>query len=303
MKNKKEIEPSIPAKKSLSKRRDFFKKAGLGVLGGLAASEILAKEYLKDPKPLNNTFEFDAGDVSDLLSGGFGNIKLKMQDDIRRALKKPAKERSWGMAIDLRKCVGCNACTVACVAENALPPGIVYRPIIKEEIGTYPNVSKINMPKPCMQCDNPPCTKVCPVGATFKNDEGIVEMDYEACIGCRYCMTACPYEHRMFDYGEYFTTDTPGIQPYDKRPSFEYSQGWTRSDGHSPVGNVRKCTFCHHRLKEGLLPQCVTTCIGGANYFGDLNDPDSIIAKVVSRPNVSVLKKEEGTKPKVFYIN
>ncbi|MCF6182679.1 4Fe-4S dicluster domain-containing protein [Lutibacter sp.] len=285
-------------------RRDFLSKFGTAFIAGAALSPLIsnASELLETENNVTEIKNFK-GSFEDLLGGDYTNIKLRMQDDVRRALKKPMKDRKWAMAIDLRKCVGCNACTVACIAENALPPGVVYRPVIKEEIGTYPNVSKINLPKPCMQCDEPPCVDVCPVEATWKREDGIVVIDYEACIGCRYCMTACPYEHRMFDFGEKYSDGLPLVANYDKRPSFEYGKEWDREDRHSsPIGNVRKCTFCAHRLDEGLLPQCLTTCIGGANYFGDLNDEDSVIAKLVSRLNVFRLKEEMGTEPNVYYI-
>ncbi|MBI4571057.1 MAG: 4Fe-4S dicluster domain-containing protein, partial [Chloroflexi bacterium] len=101
-----------------------------------------------------------------------------MQEDLQRALEKPVEERTWVMAIDLRKCTGCSACTIACKAENHLPPGVVYMPVIDEEIGEYPNVTRRFMPHHCMQCDDPPCVPVCPVGATYKRPDGIVEIDY-----------------------------------------------------------------------------------------------------------------------------
>lgn len=290
--------------KKPNERRDFLSKLGKGVIAGALLGPLVsnASELLLSKEEGIEIKNFE-GNLEDLVGGSFENIKLKMQDELRRALKKPMKERKWGMAIDLRKCIGCNACTVACISENALPPGMVYRPVIKEEIGIYPNVTKRNLPKPCMQCDEPPCVDVCPVSATWKREDGIVIVDYKACIGCRYCMTACPYEHRMFDYGEKYSDGLPQIAEYDNRPSFEYGEIWVRPDKHSsPVGNVRKCTFCAHRLDQGLLPQCLTTCIGGANYFGDLNDPDAVITKIVSSLNVFRLKEEMGTQPKVFYL-
>ena len=227
---------------------------------------------------------------------------LRMQREIQRALAKPVSERRWTMVIDLRKCVGCSACTIACKAENGLPPGVVYRPVLEEELGEYPNVSRRFVPKPCMQCEDPPCVPVCPVGATYKRPDGIVVVDYEQCIGCRYCITACPYSARTFDWGRFYTSNTPKLQPYEELPSPEYGGRLVRREGSSPVGNVRKCQFCLHRLEAGMLPACVTTCIGVATFFGDGNDSGSIVSQLVSRGNSMHLKEELGTKPKVYYL-
>ena len=243
------------------------------------------------------------------------DILVRMQRDLVRALSKPIDQRRWGMVIDTRKCVACMSCTVACVMENKLPPGVVYRPVIDTEIGTYPNVTRQFLPRPCMQCDNPPCVSVCPVNATWKRPDGIIEIGYDACIGCRYCITACPYQARTFDFGQNWTdnaaTGAPaalalaGAAQYEKEPSFEYSATWSRASGPiptSPVGNARKCHFCAHRLVDGLLPMCVTTCIGRATIFGDLNDPDSLVSELAASANAVRLKEDLGTEPKVFYL-
>lgn len=232
------------------------------------------------------------------------NLLLRMQADIQRAIEKPLGERRWGMVIDLRKCVGCHACTISCVAENKLPPGVVYRPVLDQEIGLYPNVTRRFMPRPCMQCENPPCVPVCPVNATYTRPDGIVAIDYEQCIGCRYCITACPYSARTFDVGYTYSEDTPRQEEYELLPSYEYGVEHARVPGsdESPIGNARKCTFCLHRLEQGDVPMCVTTCIGVANFFGDLNDPESLVSQMASQPSVVVLKEELGTKPKVFYL-
>lgn len=233
------------------------------------------------------------------------DILLRMQEDLKRALDKPVAARHWGMVIDLHKCVGCNACTVACKVENNTPPGVTYHVVIEEEIGRYPNVTRRFLPRPCLQCQHPPCTRVCPVKATYKRADGIVVVDYEACIGCRYCLAACPYGARSVDLGDFYTVDqAPHVAEYDLLPNYEYGREWRRDPAHrtSPIGNARKCTFCLHRLDKGMLPACITTCIGRARYFGDLNDPDSLVAQQAASPRVMRLKEELGTEPSVYYL-
>jgi molybdopterin-containing oxidoreductase family iron-sulfur binding subunit len=227
---------------------------------------------------------------------------LRMQRELVAAMKRPVAERKWVMVIDLRKCSGCDACTIACKAENQLPPGVVYRPVVEEVVGTYPNVRRRFLPRPCMQCEKPPCTPVCPVGATWRREDGVVAIDYEKCIGCRYCLAACPYSARTFDSGEYYTDGTPARQPYEEQVSPEYDDGLRRANGDSPIGNARKCHFCLHRLEAGMLPACVTSCIGHATYFGDANDPRSLVAELIGRPEARRLKEELGTKPRVYYL-
>ncbi|RME02860.1 MAG: 4Fe-4S dicluster domain-containing protein [Planctomycetota bacterium] len=272
-------------------RREFLGKAMLAALGtAFLAGQVEAKASEAAPK---EDFEVPEGDEH----------LIRMQRELKEALKKPAKERRWVMVIDLRKCVGCHACTISCIAENKLPPGVVYRPVIEEEVGSYPNVSMRFLPRPCMQCDNPPCTPVCPVHATWKDEEdGIVHIDYNKCIGCRYCITACPYGARSFDFGENYSDQTPKTSEYEEAPSFDWGKKWERKNGDSPIGNARKCHFCIHRVKEGMLPACTTTCIGHATYFGDANNPKSLVAELIGKPNVMVLKEELGTHPRVYYL-
>lgn len=231
------------------------------------------------------------------------DIIITMQRDLEATLVRPADSVKWGMLIDTRKCVGCHACTIGCVSEYKLPPGVVYRPVIEEEKGTYPDVQRSFLPRPCMQCENPSCVPVCPVAATHKQNDGIVAIDYNKCIGCRSCVTSCPYGARTFDTGSFYTADTPKLQPYEQAGFYEYGQKWSRNGHSSPVvGSARKCHFCTSRLKEGLLPVCVTTCIGRANYFGDLNDKNSLISKVLNASKATRLKEYLGTAPKVYYL-
>jgi molybdopterin-containing oxidoreductase family iron-sulfur binding subunit len=242
------------------------------------------------------------------------DVLVRMQEELQRALKKKPAERLWKMVIDLRKCVGCHACTIACVAENKLPPGVVYRPVVEREIGVYPNVSRAFIPRPCLQCAEPPCTPVCPVNATYTNEEGVVVVDYEQCIGCRYCLNACPYSARTSDFGHmYVNKDVPVAEglivgrdeagEYERAANYEYGQEWKRSGKlQSPVGNARKCHFCLHRVHAGELPACVTTCIGRSTLFGDANDPDSLVSELITLPNAIRLREELGTEPKVYYL-
>ena len=241
------------------------------------------------------------------------DILVRMHAELQRALEKRQEERRWVMVLDLRKCVGCHACTIACISENKLPPGVVYRPVLDEEIGTYPNVSRRFMPRPCMQCDQPPCTDVCPVNATYKNSQGVVVVNYDQCIGCRYCVTACPYGARTFDFGHTYTENAPeandlilgqaAADDYERAAGYEYGKAHARAGREeSPIGNVRKCHFCLHRLEAGMLPACTTTCIGRATLFGDANDPGSLVAGMIAQANVIRLKEELGTEPRVYYL-
>jgi len=223
-----------------------------------------------------------------------------IQEDIKRALAKP--ERRWAMLIDLRRCVLCHACTAGCVAEQKSPPGIVYRPVYEEEMGIYPNVKRRYTPRPCQQCDNPPCVQACPNKgegkATWKSTKGIstgiVMINYQECIGCGRCVVACPYKARNLDSGSFYTEGTPKIEAYETSPTWEYSRKWPREKHHIPIGNARKCHFCYHRLKQGMLPMCVSTCIARANYFGDPDDKESLIHKVMKANKISVLKSVKG---------
>ncbi len=283
-------------------RRSFLSKFASMVFAGLIVPAVLG-----DTEPVHAAPAVPEEELVPLLDlpepvAGEDPIQ-RMMEDLRRALQKPIEQRKWAMVIDLRKCTGCYGCTVACITENKLPPGVAYRVVITETHGTYPNVSRRFIPRPCMQCDNPPCVPVCPVNATWKRPDGIVVIDYNQCIGCRYCITACPYAARYFDSG-FFYGDFEGgeRQPYEKLPSPEYGGAWNRSEGSSPIGNVRKCHFCLHRIERGELPACVLSCMGRATYFGDMNDPKSLVSELIGQPNVMRLKEEMGTEPKVFYL-
>jgi len=221
----------------------------------------------------------------------------------------------WGMVIDLDRCTGCQACVTACQMENNLPPtdakashtGRAFTwlemiPFSEEEESGRGPVRLI--PRPCMHCDDPPCIKVCPVGATRLNREGIVAQVFARCIGCRYCTTACPYTVRYFNW---FKPQWP--EPLDKMINPDVSV--------RPKGVVEKCTFCHHRLQKArdqaraenrdlrpgeYVPACVEACPAGAMFFGDLSDPDSEVSRLARSRRAFRLLEDLGTKPKVIYL-
>lgn len=289
------MDQSATKGKSLSRRKFLAQvgniTAGVTTLSALGELAFPQSETSAPPLP---KLQLGRSDAEDPL--------VRMTIDLRRALEKPIESRRWIMAIDTRKCVGCHACTVACIAENRLPPGVVYRPVLMEEVGHFPQPRLKFIPKPCQHCQNPPCIPVCPVEATWKRKDNVVVVDYDKCIGCLRCVSACPYGARSLDEGNFWTEETPALQPYELEPSFEYGTIWDRKEMEAPVGKVRKCHFCLHRVIAGELPACVTTCIGRATYFGDANDPESLLAQIIASPNQFRYKPELGTQPTVVYL-
>jgi len=283
----------------LEDRRQFLTKFASTTFAGLVAPAVAAGPAQAQTSPSSGQLEAVALyfelDEEDVLG--------RMTRDLMRALKKPLEQRHWSMVIDLRRCTGCQGCTIACIQENKLPPGIVYRPVREEVEGRFPNVSKRFLPRPCMQCDAPPCVPVCPANATWKRGDGIVEIDYDACIGCGYCVQACPYEARTLDHGGFWGNNVAeGPEQYEKLPSLEYGEVHIRAQGGSPIGNARKCHFCLHRIEQGLLPACVLSCMGRATFFGDKNDPDSLVSELIAKPNLMRLRVDLGTDPQVYYL-
>ena len=192
----------------------------------------------------------------------------------------------YGMVIDLERCIGCRACMDACKVENNTPTANFWMYVFRLEEGAYPNTRVSFLPRPCQHCDNAPCVKVCPVGATYHGDGGLVLQDSERCIGCRYCMVACPYGVRTFNWG------AP-----DRPTDFDTGMVPPR-----PVGTVEKCTMCVHRLADGQVPSCVWSCPAQARIFGDLADPESRVTQLVRDREGERLLEERGTEPKVWYL-
>ncbi len=224
-----------------------------------------------------------------------------------------AGKKRLGMVIDLDRCIGCWTCAVACKSNNNVGEGLWWNRILTVggsgldvPAGDYPNLSLTYQPINCFQCDNPPCVKVCPVGATFQRDDGIVMMDYERCIGCRYCMVACPYNLRSFNWEA--PTQIPANEGgawLAKGVADPDATGFHVGDERKParpVGVVEKCDFCYQRVDDGEQPFCIEVCPARARTFGDLNDPESAVADLIrSRPTFRV-HEELGTEPSVYYI-
>lgn len=174
------------------------------------------------------------------------------------------------MVIDLKKCIGCYGCQIYCKAENATPPGMLWSRVLIYESGSCPSVRKIPLPTLCMHCGAPACVDVCPTGASVKRPDGIVTVDSTKCIGCGICLTVCPYGARYLHLQdeEYFPGQ--GLTPYEKAGYQKHA-----------VGVVGKCDFCLPRIEKGLKPACVQDCMAGARYFGDLDDPESEVARLI----------------------
>ncbi len=224
---------------------------------------------------------------------------------------------SYGMVIDLNRCTGCRACMVACKVENNTPQGSFWMYTFRFEDGEYPNTHIWFMPRPCMHCSNAPCVKVCPVGARHHQENGIVATDWERCIGCRYCEVACPYGVNSFNWQRpevnyYLDWDDPELEPitggavppYDN-PDLEEKYGKEQrhiAGGGHFKGVMEKCTFCVQRVEKGLEPACVAGCPVSTLHFGDLDDPESDVSRLLAERHSFHLLEELGTEPKVHYV-
>jgi molybdopterin-containing oxidoreductase family iron-sulfur binding subunit len=196
------------------------------------------------------------------------------------------------MVIDLDRCIGCNACTVACKIENGTPPDHYWARVYTEEAGTYPDVKTTYVPVLCNHCEDAPCVTVCPTGASYKRKDGIVLVNQHACIGCRFCMMACPYASRF-----YLRHGTLEAGYHGERTAFEDAKWDAFTEG-----TVTKCTFCAHRVDDGLEPACVVTCPTDARIFGDLEDPESKPSTLIRERGGKQPLAELGTNPSVYYV-
>lgn len=202
----------------------------------------------------------------------------------------------YGMAVDMRRCVSCNRCAMVCMVEHNLPNGVLWNRALtgggdyfRTPGGEYPNnLSMEFYTLACQHCDEPACVEACPTGASVKREDGIVTVDYETCIGCESCIAACPYE---------------GVRINAKDP--QWALDFKVGDAAVPdiVGNtVSKCTFCVERIDRGERPACADICFAHARYFGDLDDPDSEVSKVLAEREYDQLLLDQGTGPNVYFL-
>jgi Fe-S-cluster-containing dehydrogenase component len=254
-------------------RRDFMKYAGL-VGGGALVVKLFSSGLVSPLNPLD-----------------------AVASDKARELQSKHK---WVMVIDQGKCIGCNYCTFACKAANDIPGDAQWNVVSVEG---HTSKGPAYLPRPCQHCEHAPCVEVCPVGATYHRADGLVEMDYKKCIGCRYCEIACPYNARVFNWQD------------PAQMANQYVPKWgTPEIPRRPRGVVEKCTFCAQRIDRGLehgqtpgvdydaTPACVNACPVGARIFGDLNDPNSNVSKALAKQRSFRLREDLGTNPRVYYL-
>jgi Fe-S-cluster-containing dehydrogenase component len=289
-------------------RRDLLKIVGAGAATAAAASAIPScgtpgfEDYFQQ-----HYKKMTPEEVQATVARFEKRYSEKYDVDAKVSTKGPIPGVVYGYAINISKCKGYRECVKACVQENnqGRDPEIQYIRVLELDQGTMnletadhyydpatvPQPGKFYLPVQCMQCDNPPCVKACPVEATWREDDGIVVIDYDWCIGCRYCATACPYWARKFNWTE------PNIPANELNPVMHYLSNRPRQKG-----VMEKCTFCLQRTREGRQPACQEACPTGARVFGNLLDPNSEIRYVLEHKTVFRLKEELNTEPKVWYF-
>ncbi len=294
-----------PAAEGSPSRRRFLAVAGTAAVAAALAGckGTSTEEFLQ-----RNFRELSKEEVREVIARLEREYSAKFHRKVRVGNEPPIPGVLFGYALDLSRCVGCRRCVYACVKENnpSRQPQIQWIRVLQmdkdkgvdlQHATPYYDPEKVPeeghfyMPVQCHQCKNPPCVKVCPVKATWKEPDGITVIDYNWCIGCRYCMAACPYGARRFNW------DEPHIPPQDLNPETHYFGNRPRYRG-----VVEKCTFCIQRTRKGLYPACVEICPTGSRKFGNLLDPQSEIRYVLETKRVFLFKEELNTEPRFYYF-
>ncbi len=288
-----------PKKKSINSRRDFMRKLGFigaaattgAVASGFSSVKNTEDECVKVLTSDNRLVEIPKSQVQD----------VKLDTEILQSRGRVGlKGKRWVMVIDLAKCRNARECVKGCQEHHHLHPYQYHiNTLVMQD---NPKSAPYNMPKPCMHCDNPPCVSVCPVNATFKRQDGIVLIDNERCIGCRFCMAACPYSVRVFNWEEPFQAQLYKEEPmpYDVEMNVPQKKG-----------TITKCLFSADCLRDGELPTCVRACPNGVFYFGDENEnavtngttrETVVLSELLEKNAAYRLMEELGTKPRVYYL-
>jgi Fe-S-cluster-containing dehydrogenase component len=296
------------SKKNFS-RRDFLRLTAVGGLSvlsmPLASCDRRAREEFLQKHFLEMTEDEKKRTIKRLEE----NYQAKYGKNFAISTQGAKPNTLWGYGLDLSRCIGCRRCVYACVEENNLSrhnPQVQWIRVLRLKKGNLINLEKaehyynppevpepdfIYMPVQCQQCENPPCVKVCPVHATWKEPDGLVVVDYNWCIGCRYCIAACPYRGRTFNWAE------PKLEKNELNTSVHYLGNRPRYKN-----VVDKCTFCIQRVRNGRYPACVEACPTGTRKFGNLLDPNSEIRYLIDHKRVFRLKEDLNTEPKFYYF-
>jgi molybdopterin-containing oxidoreductase family iron-sulfur binding subunit len=293
-------------------RREFLTAAAVGA-GAVAGAPGAAEAFEFDIEAFlqKNFRELSDAEIDDVLRRLERKYSKQYGKEVTVEATGPMDGVLYGYGLDITRCIGCRRCVYGCVDENnqSRDPQIHWirvlefereaaiRGIDLEEGDPYydhekvPAEGKFYLPVACMHCEDSPCTAVCPTGATWREPDGIVVIDYDWCIGCRYCIASCPYGARHFNWGE------PNVPADEINPNMHLLGNRPRS-----VGVVEKCSFCIQRVRTGRYPACVEVCPVGARKFGNLLDPDSEIRYLLKNKRTFVLKADLDTRPKFFYF-
>ncbi len=295
-------------------RRGFFRKSAVAATGAAAVAAALSPLRGLSPENLPSLEQFLQKHYKEMTPDEMKAVIERISREVekryavrpRLADVKPIPGVEYVYGLNISRCIGCRRCVHACVKENnqSRSPEIQYIRVLKMEKGSIdvetsdhyydpplvPEHDSYYMPVQCHQCANPPCVKACPVEATWQEPDGITVIDYDWCIGCRYCEAACPYWARRFNFAE------PGLATKDLNPDMSYLSNRPRT-----VGVMEKCTYCLHRVRRGRMPACVEVCPTGSRKFGNVLDPESEVAYILRHKRVFILKQDVGTLPRFFY--
>ncbi len=295
-------------------RRGFFRKGAIGVTGTAAVVAAVSPLRNLDPNDLPTLERFLQKHYKEMTPDDKRAVfeRIAREVEARHGVRpnvtdpQPLTGVEYVYGLSISRCIGCRRCVHACVKENneSRSPEIQYIRVLKMPKGTIdveqaehhydppavPDHESFYMPVQCQQCKNPPCVKVCPVEATWQEPDGITVVDYDWCIGCRYCEAACPYWARRFNFAE------PQVPTDELNTDIAYLSNRPRRKG-----VMEKCTYCLHRVRRGLMPACVEVCPTGSRKFGNVLDPDSEVGYILRHKRIFVLKQEVGTLPRFFY--